>query len=62
MNSDVLFRYAFPAASFAALYFLPAVKSLFILTSMVFSFIVAGLFLLTTKKVNDETVEKIAKF
>lgn len=49
-NSDVLFRYAFPAASFAALYFLPAVKSLFILTSMIFSLIVSGLFLLTTKK------------
>lgn len=51
-NSDVLFRYAFPAATFAALYFLPAVKSLFILTSMIFSLIVAGLFSLfrTSKK------------
>lgn len=39
-NSDVVYRYSFPAAAFLVLYFLPMVKSLFILTSLIFSFIV----------------------
>ncbi|KKU12715.1 MAG: Membrane protein insertase YidC [Parcubacteria group bacterium GW2011_GWC2_45_7] len=38
--SDSLFRYAFPLMSFVILASLPAVKTIFILTSMAFSYIV----------------------
>ncbi len=36
-KSDILFRFAFPAAVFFVLYSLPAVKAIFVLTSMGFS-------------------------
>lgn len=37
-NSDVVYKYAFPLFTFLILYYLPMVKSLFILTSIIFSF------------------------
>jgi YidC/Oxa1 family membrane protein insertase len=40
---ELFYRIAFPAFSFLALYLLPSVKSIFILTSMCFSFIIASL-------------------
>lgn len=40
-RSDVAFRFFFPLFSFFALYYLPTVKSVFILTSMFFSIIVS---------------------
>ncbi len=36
-KSDIMFRYLFPGAVFVVLYSLPAVKALFVLTSMAFS-------------------------
>lgn len=42
MNSDIVYRYMFPLFVFVTLYILPMAKSLFILTSLVFSFIVVG--------------------
>lgn len=42
MNSDMVYKYFFPLFCFAALYMLPMVKSLFILTSLVFSAIVVS--------------------
>jgi YidC/Oxa1 family membrane protein insertase len=39
---DLFYRIAFPAFSFGALFILPSVKSIFILTSMAFSFIIAS--------------------
>jgi YidC/Oxa1 family membrane protein insertase len=42
MNSDVVYKFVFPFFVFITLYILPMVKSLFILTSLVFSFIVVG--------------------
>jgi len=39
-NSDVVYKYMFPLAAFLVLFYLPMVKSLFILTSLLFSFIV----------------------
>jgi YidC/Oxa1 family membrane protein insertase len=37
-KQDAVYRYAFPLASFAVLALLPSVKSLFVLTSMAFSY------------------------
>jgi YidC/Oxa1 family membrane protein insertase len=37
-NSEVVYKYAFPLFTFLVLYYLPMVKSLFILTSIIFSF------------------------
>jgi len=42
-KADQFYRVAFPAFSFAALWILPAAKSIFILTSMSFSFIIGSL-------------------
>ena len=42
LESEVVYRYFFPSLSFLALYLLPMAKSLFILTSLVFSFMVGG--------------------
>lgn len=42
LESEVVYRYFFPALSFLALYLLPMAKSLFILTSLIFSFMVGG--------------------
>ena len=42
-KADQFYRVAFPLFSFAALYLLPAAKSIFILTSMCFSFIISAL-------------------
>lgn len=42
LNSDIVYKYFFPLFVFAVLYFLPMVKSLFILTSLLFSIIVVG--------------------
>lgn len=39
-RNDVIFRYAFPAASFAVLAALPSVKTVFILTAMAFGYII----------------------
>ncbi|MEA3272286.1 MAG: YidC/Oxa1 family membrane protein insertase [Patescibacteria group bacterium] len=39
-NSEVIYKYMFPLAAFLVLFYLPMVKSLFILTSLIFSFIV----------------------
>lgn len=39
-NPDIIYRVMFPLATFLVLYYLPMVKSLFILTSIIFSFIV----------------------
>ena len=41
-NADIVYRFFFPLFCFALLYALPMVKSLFILTSLVFSTIVVG--------------------
>lgn len=41
-KADLFYRVAFPAFSFGALFILPSVKSIFILTSMTFSFIIAS--------------------
>ena len=42
-RADQFYRIAFPLFSFTALYILPAAKSIFILTSMCFSFIISSL-------------------
>jgi len=42
-KADQFYRVAFPAFSFAALWILPAAKSIFILTSMSFSVIIASM-------------------
>lgn len=42
MNSDIVYRYIFPLFVLITLYILPMVKSLFVLTSLLFSFIVVG--------------------
>ncbi len=42
LNSDIVYKYFFPLFVFITLYFLPMAKSLFILTSLVFSAIVVG--------------------
>lgn len=42
LNADIVYKYFFPFFVFIALYILPMVKSLFILTSLVFSAIVVG--------------------
>jgi YidC/Oxa1 family membrane protein insertase len=42
-KTELFYRIAFPLFSFAALFLLPAVKSIFILTSMGFSLIIASL-------------------
>ena len=42
VNADVVYRFFFPLLVFFTLYALPMVKSLFILTSLVFSTIVVG--------------------
>ncbi len=42
-KADQFYRIAFPLFSFGALYILPSAKSLFILTSMAFSFIISAL-------------------
>lgn len=42
LNADIVYKYFFPLFVFATLYILPMVKSLFILTSLVFSAIVVG--------------------
>lgn len=42
MNADIVYRFCFPFLVFAMLYILPMVKSLFILTSLIFSTIVVG--------------------
>lgn len=39
-NPDIIYRVMFPLATFLVLFYLPMVKSLFILTSIIFSFIV----------------------
>ncbi len=41
-KADIFYRVAFPIFSFVALYWLPSVKSLFILTSMIFSVIISS--------------------
>ncbi len=52
-NSEVVYRYAFPFFTFLILYYLPMVKSLFILTSIIFSFIVMAV----VSKFKTQTVE-----
>ncbi len=42
-RADQFYRIAFPAFSFVVLFILPAAKSIFILTSMIFSFIIGSL-------------------
>ncbi|MBU4422064.1 YidC/Oxa1 family membrane protein insertase [Candidatus Parcubacteria bacterium] len=42
LNSDIVYKFFFPLAVFAFLSLLPMVKSLFVLTSLVFSAIVVG--------------------
>ncbi|MBU1180206.1 YidC/Oxa1 family membrane protein insertase [Patescibacteria group bacterium] len=42
LNSDIVYKYFFPLAVFGFLYLLPMVKSLFLLTSLIFSAIVVG--------------------
>ncbi len=42
LNTDIVYKYFFPFFVFVTLYFLPMVKSLFILTSLIFSAIVVG--------------------
>lgn len=42
LNPDIVYKYFFPLFVFVTLYILPMVKSLFILTSLVFSAIVVG--------------------
>ena len=42
-KADQFYRIAFPLFSFGALYLLPSAKSIFILTSMCFSFIISAL-------------------
>jgi len=49
-KADQFYRVAFPVFSFLALFLLPAAKSIFILTSMAFSFIIASLGRLFAKK------------
>ena len=49
-KADQFYRVAFPLFSFIALYILPSAKSIFILTSMSFSFIIASLGKKFTKK------------
>jgi YidC/Oxa1 family membrane protein insertase len=41
-KAELFYRIAFPAFTFLALFFLPSVKSIFILTSMVFSAIISS--------------------
>ncbi len=45
-NADVVYRYLFPTASFLVLWSLPMVKSLFVLTSLMFSFMIIAMRLL----------------
>lgn len=42
-NRDIVYRIIFPVFSFLALYILPSVKSIFILTSILFSFIIIAI-------------------
>ncbi len=49
MESEVIYRYFFPVLIFVVLYFLPMAKSLFVLTSLVFSFMVGGIMALVGK-------------
>jgi len=42
LNADIVYKYFFPFFVFVTLYFLPMAKSLFILTSLIFSVIVVG--------------------
>lgn len=42
LNADIVYKYFFPFFVFVTLYILPMVKSLFILTSLIFSAIVVG--------------------
>jgi YidC/Oxa1 family membrane protein insertase len=52
-KAELFYRIAFPAFSFLALYILPSVKSIFILTSMSFSFIIASLRKTLFERKND---------
>lgn len=52
-NSQVVFLFLFPLFTFGALWILPMVKSLFILTSMVFSDIISVLIYVLTAKPKD---------
>lgn len=58
MNTDVVYKYFFPFFCFVLLYLLPMVKSLFILTSLIFSAIVVtgiqALFNLMQAKPKDD--------
>lgn len=60
-KGDIVFRYAFPGAVFVLLASLPSVKAVFILTSMLFSFIVHLFSPFFTKKLQvvKETAIKV---
>lgn len=63
LNSDIVYKYFFPLVVFCILYILPMVKSLFLLTSLLFSVIVVGgieaLFNLMDRTSEDGTGKKI---
>ena len=48
-NADIVYRYAMPIATFGVLSLLPMAKSIFILTSIVFSFIIASIMKISAK-------------
>jgi len=59
MNSDIIYKYFFPIFCSILLYFLPMVKSLFVLTSLVFSaIVVSGIQLLFNLMEGDPDKEK----
>ncbi|MFH1286311.1 MAG: YidC/Oxa1 family membrane protein insertase [Candidatus Magasanikbacteria bacterium] len=61
MRADLAYFILFPLTVFLFLFFLPMVKALFVLTSMVFTGIVRGfLKILMPKKKSEEKVEKSA--
>lgn len=58
LNSDIVYKYFFPLFVFFALYILPMVKSLFILTSLIFSAIVVGGIEMLFKIINNGPKEE----
>ncbi|MBI4135687.1 YidC/Oxa1 family membrane protein insertase [Candidatus Uhrbacteria bacterium] len=57
-KGDIIFRYVFPVGTFVILALLPAVKAVFILTAMVFSFIIH---LLQPLLIRSKTIVKQTK-
>lgn len=61
-KGDIIFRYMFPIGTFTVLALLPSVKAVFILTAMVFSFIIHLLRpLFTSNKTNGKIAVKPTK-